>query len=272
MANSLDKRRTKACRILATSASVQCGFLVLASIAAGGLFGCRSPGESPGQPPLVQSQRRAPPSSEICCVPEGVTPFAIPNPRCLNCQDDETFLRRNCSAVGEVSANDWRPIADHIELSEPRSIRLACIVYTFHENRDRQIQSYLTWGQYCHHFRLFSDEDWIDAESGAIARDIDQNSNPPHVDKSFAMIRSMTNILKGGEPALYTPEIDWDFVLVCGDDTYVIVPNMISYLATFPNGRENDFFIGRASRISFLDGNGFSEGVPLKRETNVQQI
>merc|ERR1719379_1274941 len=81
--------------------------------------------------------------------------------RTETCEDRFSLLNGNGLSESE------RAMLDMVQIQKPSAKpRVACLVYSFDGNRQKQRDSYATWGQDCDEFLVSSNEEWEDTDSG----------------------------------------------------------------------------------------------------------
>lgn len=65
----------------------------------------------------------------------------------------------------------------------PSKVKIACVVYTYHANRQDVRQNLALWGQYCDYYRSYSDEQYTDEFTQFTSIDAKQDLHPPLWDK-----------------------------------------------------------------------------------------
>merc|ERR1719401_1643160 len=70
-------------------------------------------------------------------------------------------------AGGTTDAANAAEVIDRLSVLPQKSVpKLACVVYSYHGQRQNMRDSYATWGQDCDVFLPFSDEEFHDVEAG----------------------------------------------------------------------------------------------------------
>lgn len=124
---------------------------------------------------------------------------------------------------------------------------LACMMYTFHSNRQKAYDVVQTWARYCDHLFVFSDE--LFRFSSNIDPALNFTTIEVHAEPwwrlgwSYKWPENMWGKLWSmwtwvNKTVCHPPSksekqcVHFDFLLVNGDDTYVVMENLRSYLAS----------------------------------------
>jgi UDP-glucose 4-epimerase len=115
-------------------------------------------------------------------------------------------------------------------------LQVACMIYTCSKTRQRFLDQLQTWLIRCDHIFAFSDEKWSIPEYNVTTIKLDPD--PGSSRNLWGKLRMMWSILdrlwcpptgvKGYKTSAQC--VSFDLLLVCGDDTYVVVENMKTQL------------------------------------------
>ena len=107
-------------------------------------------------------------------------------------------------------------------LSSTIGIRLLCGIYTTAHNHDTKVKAQReTWGQKCSHFVVFSTTTDLSIPSIAI----------PHIgDESYENLWQKVRFIWKYIHHHYINDFDW--FMLSGDDTYVVMENLVEYLTS----------------------------------------
>jgi len=158
--------------------------------------------------------------------------IALSAPKLLKVKgyDNQAFRTASCKDI----VKDGHPfgsnaeLMDLIQVSKPRkSPKVACLMYSHKENRQKQRDSFATWGQDCDEFLAFSNEAWEDKQAGfkTIESHPENGDEKNLIGKLRAAFKETMRRVKAGE-------LSFDFLAVGGDDTFWIIPNLKEQLAT----------------------------------------
>ena len=137
--------------------------------------------------------------------------------------------------------------------------QVACVIYTYHGNRELVTESYVTWGHHCQTFEAFSDEEWQYA-LGKVTIPLRTYPGPKH--DLYNDVRKMWDYL--GD-RYHDGTLHADFVTFSGDDAFFIIPALRKYLSTFASpGKDTWLLVGgtdellRTSDFPWIGGAGYA--------------
>lgn len=150
------------------------------------------------------------------------------------------FRSEECGADSQLSKARWagfdeadKKVLNWMELAEapPLAASLACLVYSYHKNRQHLRDTFAVWGQDCDVFLPFSDELWEDPVGGFRTIEV----HPPNTTEDYKEIIAKTRAaFKEVGRRLDNGMLTFDFLVVSADDAFWIVPNLRSYLHDLP--------------------------------------
>lgn len=132
---------------------------------------------------------------------------------------------------------------------------VACVIYTYHGNRQKIQETFDTWGRYCDMFEAYSDETW---EYSPGRETVPLRTYPAPKRDLWNDVRKIWQNLAD---RYSNGTITADFVTFCGDDAFWILPSLKRYLSTFPANQR--LLLGsvasarRKSRNPWVSGAGY---------------
>ena len=153
------------------------------------------------------------------------------------------------------------------------SSTIACVIYTYHGNRDMITETYATWAQHCHYFFAYSDEEWDYLSEQHNKRHNEIGSDKKTTNTMTIPLRTYpapkdtlwNDVRKIWEDLLRrynNGSLNADFVTFSGDDALFVVPRLMSYLQQY-NGRQDRLILGgidddrRESSDPWIGGAGY---------------
>lgn len=172
-------------------------------------------------------------------------PFVVPELLKADKQKGDAFRTRTCDNVaaggyiGTTNPTDRRQEYKSIDVFKKKHLqpaegwenakgKIACMVYSHAGNRQKQRESFVTWGQDCDHFLLFSNEQWEDKAAGFKTIEVHPPADlPKTVDSGERnLIGKNHEAFKKVQGMLDSKEIDFDYLTVSGDDAMWLIPNL----------------------------------------------
>jgi hypothetical protein len=145
--------------------------------------------------------------------------------------------------------------------------QVACVIYTYHGNRELITETYVTWGNHCHIFEAFSDEVW-EYYPGKVT--IPFRTYPAPKEDLNMDVKKVWNYL--GD-RYHDGTLNADFVTFSGDDAFFIIPALRKYLGTISSpGDESRLLVGgtdevtRNSDFPWIGGAGYAVSRQLIEE------
>ena len=165
-----------------------------------------------------------------------------------------------------------------------RPPKIACVIYTYHGNRQLITETYTTWAQNCDYFFAYSDETWeyyhhptttttttnhqqqqqqqaADKNQQQRMRTIPLRTYPGTKDTLWNDVRNIwRDLLRRYNDS--SSNFDADFVTFSGDDAFFIIPRLKRYLQRF-DGKHDRLMLGgtddyiRKSNNPWIGGAGY---------------
>jgi hypothetical protein len=136
---------------------------------------------------------------------------------------------------------------------------VGCVMYTYHGNREKITESYVTWGHHCQFFEAFSDEE-LEYSPGKVT--VPLRTYPGLKKELYNDVRKIWDYL-GDHYRNGT--LSADFVTFSGDDAFFIIPALREYLSTLASpGEDSWLLVGgtdkktRESRFPWIGGAGYA--------------
>jgi len=182
----------------------------------------------------------------------------LPMPSLLNAKGakGKTFRTENCSSSKLILPCDYNPdskkdvtcFKDKQMQTMPFSgkAKIACMIYSHKKNRQLQRESFISWGQDCDEFLAFSDETWEDKEAGFTTIEV----HPKHGTEAN-LVGKLREAFKVVQKRVDSGELDFDALVVSGDDAFWLMPNLRYEMET------NQEVINASQHKGFLYGHIF---------------
>ena len=98
------------------------------------------------------------------------------------------------------------------------------MIYTYNGAKDSLVAEYLTWGRYCEAFLAYSDEEWTAPGGMFTTIKLRHGSGKTNIWETVVkMHRDVSDRLHAGT-------IDFDFMIVGGDDMFWVPENLIRWV------------------------------------------
>ena len=146
------------------------------------------------------------------------------------------------------SSSSSSPSSNHEES------RILCVVHTYHANIERARAIDTTWGKDCDKIVFMTDIDEFRLSNSIKIEHPGLESYSTMAIKLWSILKRVIEELSEG----------FDWIYVCGDDTFLMVEHLRQYLKTLPTNGEA-LYIGRRfqygpTRTSWRDGLVFNSG------------
>lgn len=133
---------------------------------------------------------------------------------------------------GDRRVLDWLEISSPLWAGPEGPPRVACLVYSFHQNRQHLRDSFAVWAQDCDVFLPFSDEVWEDHAGGY--QTIEVHPGADGAEAYEEIIGKLRAAFQEVARRLATGALEFDFLAVSPDDSFWIVPNLRRLLHEVP--------------------------------------
>lgn len=157
--------------------------------------------------------------------------FLLSHDFCERFSKSEIFMKYNHVKLADYNStlninNKEDVLITDIHTDERKSIKILCVIISYNENHGYAAAAAVTWGRKCHGFIAFSNIEDISIPTVKLDANLTEESLENLWNKKMAAYKVVLRE--------YFDTFEFDYVFFGDDDTYVLVPNLLTYLENDP--------------------------------------